>query len=204
MNNLKTDLMVPENTIGKTVDINHTVKLNKEEAKTTYNVARERLLNPDCWRDLAGIGTAEFELISRNEDFKQVQENDYLRINIPGPGSIAGDGYDWVIVEKIEENNFSETDKNIGLKLRASSNPHTDKTDTAHFFKKEATSTFIIKLKDDVVTAYYYGRNEVPNVEDVPILDKVRNTVVATGAAIGLSELQWNALLTGFLQKEEL
>lgn len=200
MNNLNTALLVPHNTIGKAVDINHTIKLNKEEAKSTYNLARARLINPDCWRNLAGVGTAEFELISANEDFKQVQENDYLRINIPGPGSIVGDGYDWVKVEKIEENNFSETDRSIGLKLRASSNPNNDKTDTAHFFKKEATSTFIIKLEDNVVTASYYGRNEVPNVENVSMLDKVRNTVVATGAAIGLSELQWNALIKGFLQ----
>ena len=200
MNNLNTSLLVPDNTIGKAVDINHTIKLNKEEAKSTYNLARARLMNPDCWRNLAGVGTAEFELISANEDFKQVQENDYLRINIPGPGSIVGDGYDWVKVEKIEENNFSETDRSIGLKLRASSNPNNDKTDTAHFFKKEATSTFIIKQEDNVVTASYYGRNEVPNVENVSMLDKVRNTVVATGAAIGLSELQWNALIKGFLQ----
>ena len=200
MNNLNTALLVPDNTIGKAVDINHTIKLNKEEAKSTYNLARARLMNPDCWRNLAGVGTAEFELISANEDFKQVQENDYLRINIPGPGSIVGDGYDWVKVEKIEENNFSETDRSIGLKLRASSNPNNDTTDTAHFFKKEATSTFIIKQEDNVVTASYYGRNEVPNVENVSMLDKVRNTVVATGAAIGLSELQWNALIKGFLQ----
>ena len=200
MNNLNTSLLVPDNTIGKAVDINHTIKLNKEEAKSTYNLARGRLMNPDCWRNLAGVGTAEFELISANEDFKQVQENDYLRINIPGPGSIVGDGYDWVKVEKIEENNFSETDRSIGLKLRASSNPNNDTTDTAHFFKKEATSTFIIKQEDNVVTASYYGRNEVPNVENVSMLDKVRNTVVATGAAIGLSELQWNALIKGFLQ----
>ena len=103
-------------------------------------------------------------------------------------------------MEKIEENNFSETDRSIGLKLRASSNPNNDKTDTAHFFKKEATSTFIIKQEDNVVTASYYGRNEVPNVENVSMLDKVRNTAVATGAAIGLSELQWNALIKGFLQ----
>lgn len=201
MNNLETTSLIPKNKIGKAVNLSHAVTTDKEEgAQTIYKLARERLLNPDCWQILAGAGTANFELISASTDFKQVQKNDHLRINIPGPGSIVGDGYDWVIVEKIEENNFLETDKSIGLRLRASSNPQNDKTDTAHFFKKDATSTFIIKLKDEVITASYYGRNEVPNIEDVPMLDKLRNTVVATGAAIGLSELQWNALIKGFLQ----
>lgn len=32
--------------------------------------------------------------------------------------------------------------------------------------------------------------------------DKIRNAVVAAGAILGLSEIQWKSLLKGFLQKE--
>ena len=30
------------------------------------------------------------------------KENEYFKIDIPGLGSAAGDGYDWVRVEKVE------------------------------------------------------------------------------------------------------
>ncbi len=201
MSNLDFSSLVPKNNIGKAVDLEHRVMGNVEDAKIIYKIARERLLNPDCWQDLAGSASAKFELILIGKKFRAAQENDYLRINIPGPGTVAGDGYDWVKIEKIEENSISGSDKSIAMKLRASSNPNNDNTDTAHFFKKEATSTFVIKIKDTIVTSNYYGRNEVPNIENVPLIDKIRNTVVATGAAIGLSELQWNGLVKGFLQK---
>ena len=193
--------IVPENKIGKAVDIEHSITVAESEAKKVYETARERLLNPGCWQKLSGSASATFEVISvDNVSLKEVRENDYLRIDIPGPGAAEGDGFDWVKVETIEEDKVQNADRSIALKLRASPNPNSDKTSAAHFFKEDATSSFIITLKSDTITVSYYGRNEVPNVKNVSIIDKVRNTLVAIGAAIGLSEIQWNSLVKGFLE----
>ena len=196
--------IIPENITGKAVDIEHSITVNANEAKQAYEVARERLLHPACWQQLSGSASATFELISDNiVSQNEVHENDHLRIDVPGPGAAEGDGYDWVKVETVEEDKVPGTDNSIALKLRASPNPNNNKTSTAHFFKEDATSTFIIKLKGNTITASYHGRNEVPNVKNVSIIDKIRNTLVAAGAAIGLSEIQWNALVKGLLEMDK-
>ena len=200
MSIFKDPSIVPENKIGKAVDIEHSITVDEKDAIRVYKIARERLLHPACWQKLSGLASATFELISDNIISQlEAKENDHLRIDVPGPGAAEGDGYDWVKVETIEEDKVPEAANSIALKLRASANPNNDKTSTAHFFKKDATSTFIIKLKGNTITASYYGRNEVPNVEGVSIIDKIRNTLVAAGAAIGLSEIQWNSLVKGLL-----
>jgi hypothetical protein len=51
------------------------------------------------------------------------------------------------------------------------------------------------------VVVSYHGRNEMPNIEGA-VADKIRNTIVASGAALGLSELHWKSLLNGLLAKE--
>ena len=196
--------IVPENKIGKAVDIENSITVDETEAKKVYEIARKRLLNPGCWQQLSGSASATFEVISDdNVSVNEVRENDYLRIDIPGPGAAEGDGFDWVKVETIEEDKVLNADKSIALKLRACPNPNSDKTSTAHFFKEDATSTFIIKLKGNTITVSYYGRNEVPNVKNVSIIDKIRNALVAVGAAIGLSEIQWNSLVKGFLEMDK-
>jgi hypothetical protein len=196
--------VVPRNVTGKSVDLEESVtEKSAEDADNTFNRACTRLLNPPIWHELAGIFSAEFEL---NDEAAQYPErlagvNDYLKINIPGPGNIAGDGYDWVKVEAIEENTLPGVDASFALRLRASSSPtHSDKV-TAHFFKDDATSTFVVKRTGNEVTVSYHGRNELPNT-DGSLGDKIRNTIVASGAALGLSELHWMALLKGLLAKE--
>ena len=196
--------IVPENKTGKAVDIEHSIPVDEYEAKKMYKIARERLLTPGCWQQLSGSASATFEVISNgNISLKEVKENDYLRIDIPGPGADEGDGFDWVKVETIKEDFIQEADNSIALKLRASPNPNNDKTSTAHFFKEDATSSFIIKLIGNTITVSYYGRNEVPNVKNVSIIDKVRNALVAVGAAIGLSEIQWDSLVKGLLEMDK-
>lgn len=196
--------IVPENVKGKSVDLEESVTENTiEEAENSFNRACTRLLNPPVWHQLAGTLSAEFELQDRTaENARRLAEvNDYLKINIPAPGNSAGDGYDWVKVDAIEENTLPDADTSFAIRLRSSSNPAHLEKGTAHFFTSDATSTFIVKRTGNKVIASYHGRNEVPNT-DGDVSDKIRNTVVASGAALGLSELHWKALLKGLLEKE--
>jgi hypothetical protein len=196
--------IIPKNFEGKSVDLDETVmEKNAEDAENTFNRACTRLLNPAIWHELAGALSAEFELQSpaAENPGRLAKLNDYIKINIPGPGNSAGDGYDWVMVEAIEENTLPDAESSFAIRLRSSRNPAHLEKGTAHFFNENATSTFIVKKEGNIVMASYHGRNEVPNI-DGQITDKIRNTVVASGAALGLSELHWKALLKGLLTKE--
>lgn len=196
--------IVPENTTGKAVDLQETVtEPTLEDAINTFNRACSRLLNPPIWHEVAGALSAEFELQTAEAQSVErlAQVGDYLKIDVPGPGPSAGDGYDWVQVEAVEENTFPEAAASFAIRLRACADPLHREEGTAHFFKDTATSTFVVKRNDNTVSVSYHGRNEVPNFEG-NITDKVRNTVVAAGAAVGLSELHWKSLIKGLLAKE--
>jgi hypothetical protein len=196
--------IVPANTVGKQVDLEYTLALpDIEKAKAIFRSACERLLSPSRWKDLAGFASASFEIYNTGGNTeKLLAENDLIQIDIPGPGGILGEGNDWVKAEIIERDFIDGTDESLGLRLRASKNPNTVVTDTAHFFGAAATSTFIIKRTGVNINLEYYGRNEAPNIHTVSIIDNIRNGIVAAGAVTGLSNLQWQALLKGFVKEE--
>jgi hypothetical protein len=196
---------IPDNYTGKQVDLEKSVtEENLDEASITYNRACKRLLNPPIWHELAGSLSARFILVTPDQvKIKRlIQLNDFLMIDIPGPGSSAGDGYDWVTVENIAQNIDARFEESFGMILRTSLNPRKPESGNAHFFGRSATSTFIVKRNTNVVVASYHGRNEQPNTDNVNMHDKIRNAVIAAGAISFFSELQWAALLDGFLQKE--
>ena len=196
---------VPENFEGKPLDIEHSITAaDLHEAINTYKRTCARLQNPGVWQQLAGSVGAGFELFSNtNKPAKRLmKKGDFLRIDIPGPGSAVGGGYDWVEVESFEESVAPDAEESFGITLRSSKNPAKPLDGTAHFFKEDASSSFIIKRNGLTVTACYYGRNELPNTNTSSMVDKLRNSLVATGAIAGLSNLQWHALTKGLLAAE--
>ena len=200
-----TSAFVPQQIKGKAVDLEEAVTENSTgEAMITFNRACKRLLAPHTWHQLAGVASADFKLSGTGNTTGQQNQasiNDYFKIDIPGPGPAAGDGYDWVQVENIKENADPSAEESLGMTLRASINPDKPSEGTAHFFKDGATSTLIIKRNGTVVTASYHGRNEEPNSRDVKLKDKIRNTLVSIGALGGISELQWTSLIKGLLER---
>lgn len=200
-----TPAFVPENIEGKPVDIEYKVtEKDLLAAQTTYNRVCKRLLNPPVWKQLAGSLSAEFALFSPDNQPAErlIEKGDYLRIDIPGPGSKAGEGYDWVRVEALQDGVAANADESFGIKLRSSKNPANPGDGTAHFFTENASSTFIVKRQGLTVAMCYYGRNELPNTNNDSMVDKVRNSLVAAGALAGMSNLQWNALAKGLLSDE--
>ncbi len=198
--------IVPENIKGKHTDVEHSITLNnREESLHAFKRAYKRMLNVNIWHELIGFAGAHFALADEhgNEISRLAQLNDYIRIDIPGPGPASGDGYDWVYIEAVEDNSNPEADEEaIGIRLRSCKNPHHPGKDTAHFFTSDATSAFIIQRKNNTVSASYHGRNEVLNTDTESVKDKIRNTLVGAGAKIGLSELQWATLIKSLLKEE--
>ncbi|RNL52117.1 hypothetical protein [Pedobacter jejuensis] len=190
---------VPEQVVGSEVDVVDERKFeHDEEALKRYLISSERLLDINNWGKYAGISA--FQLIDSHGVRAQrlAEQQDYIRIDIPGPGTKAGMGYDWVRIEEIERNDDGN-ERYILIRVRPCPHPLSDKNDTAHFLKDNATSTFIVRQRGNVVYAEEHGRNELPNTNTGSLYDKGRNFVVGMAAKIGLSYPQWSSLVKGLL-----
>jgi len=193
-----TNSFIPIQTEGKGLDLEYSVTNQVlADAFKLYDTASRRLLCPFLWHNLSGTGTAEFTIYDEGRNNSRlVNVEDHLFIDIPGTGT---ESHDWVIVEDIQQGVVMQANDSMGIKLRACGDPNNAEDKTSHFFTESATSTLIIVRNENVVTASYHGRNEKPNLETGNTLENIRNGVVALGALIGLSKLQWTSLLKGLL-----
>jgi hypothetical protein len=195
--------LIPENNTGVIIDSAAAEAFaSAEEAKAFFSIVKDRLLHPQKWHEVAGAGSAEFQLIDPGGQAvtRTAAVGDYFKIDIPGPGSSAGDGYDWVRVEDVKE--VSQPDvESVGLRVRPSTNPFNKDESIAHFYSEESTSTFIVTREGNKITATIYDRNTKPNINAGTIMDKVRDVAAGIGAIIGGSKLQWKGLAKGLVKR---
>lgn len=194
--------IIPENESGLQTNTESSKDFDDaRQAKEFYQTAKNRLLHVNEWQDLAGPATAAFQLTDEkgNDVNRIAQENDHFKIDIPGPGSGVGEGYDWVKVEAIASHE-GEAEAFTAITVRPAPNFLSHKKDIAHFFDAEATSSFVVKRDRNKVTAGVYGRNEKPNINSETTTDKIRNAAVAVGAMSGFSKMEWKSLVKGFLK----
>ncbi|MEO6455921.1 MAG: hypothetical protein ABIN97_17705 [Ginsengibacter sp.] len=195
--------IIPEQNEGWFSNTEEVVKKENPAAATElYNLARKRLLAVSQWNLLDIKMLAEFKLADKNGDkiTRPVKNGDFFKIKAGAPSSDAGEGYDWVQVEKVDELNNEYKDEQITfIIVHPSSNPTIKTNDVAHFFTSEASSCFVVYREKNIVTAAVYGRNEKPNTETDNLLDKARNAIVAIGAFAGFAKLQWKTLVKGLV-----
>jgi hypothetical protein len=185
---------IPPQYEGKQIDLEAKSTFDSEmAAKEFYLRAESRLLRAFEWYNIAKVPGATFVLTDHqgNEILREMHENDILRIDIPGPGSSSGSGYDWVRVDKIDKG-MTEKGEYCTITLRPTSNPTHDDEETAHFFKSMATSTLLVKRENLSVIA----------ADTAKLTDKIRNIVVGLGAKLGFSFSQWKSLIEGLVEKK--
>jgi hypothetical protein len=194
---------IPPQEEGKQADIIEMIKApDVQEAKLLFLQARERLFDIVHWGDISDGLSASFVLTNKQGTPRDgfPAKGDHIRINIPGPGSSAGEGYDWVRVEMIEDKRLPESDEEwSAMKVRPSEDP-LKQEGVAHFFESGATSSFIVKRSGMTITAEVHGRNEKPNTESKKLTDKIRNALVGTAATSGIAKIQWQKLAKGLLK----
>jgi hypothetical protein len=196
--------IVPHQQKGARKDIEHTVNaIDENDARKLFMIARNRLMNVNEWHRYTGRISATFKLTdaSGKELNRTVEKNDFIKIDLPGPGSVEGKGFDWVKIEAIDDKSKPDgTDEHLALRVRPCSNPEEEGKNVAHFFSDDSTSSFIIERHGREVTAAVYGRNEIPNTETTNKADKVRNALVGATAIAGLSNFQWKNLIQGLIE----
>jgi hypothetical protein len=195
--------IIPVQETGRKIDAESSVELKDEErARARFQKAKARLENVNEWKNYAGDISATFQLIDKDKKGtkRKPAKGDYFKIDIPGPGSKAGDGYDWVQVEEIV--NTSELHaESFGFRVRPTSNPDSEGEDTAHFYSEESTSSFLIEREGSKVTASIHDRNTKPNTNADHPLDKIRDTLVGAAGALSFSKIQWKKLTDGLVRQ---
>lgn len=196
--------IVPEQRTGKAIDAVSTVELREEEeAKAFFNRAKERLQHVNRWKDMAGALSATFQLVNSegSEVQRKAQKGDYFKIDIPGPGSESGEGFDWVQIEEVESTSSPDGER-FGFRVRPTDNPQNRKDDVAHFYSEMSTSSFVIERKNNKVTASVHDRNTKPNTDADTAIDKIRDAVVGAAGVATFSKIQWKKLTDGLVSRE--
>lgn len=196
--------IIPEQQTGKAIDTETSLDLNNaEEASAFFNVVKVRLQDVNHWHELAGSLSPDFQLMDKDgvEVQRTVQKGDYFKIDIPGPGTKSGEGYDWVQIEEIESTSTHDVES-FGLRVRPAKNPQNSKEDIAHFYSQQSTSSFTVTRENAKVTAAIYDRNTKANKDADTVTDKIRDAVFGAAGILGFSRLQWKALTDGLVKKE--
>jgi hypothetical protein len=202
MKEKKSNIIPPQRT-GKAIDAESGIELDEKESKTFFSEVKSRLQNVNRWKDYAGNISATFQLVDQSgkEINRPVQKGDYFKIDIPGPGTASGEGYDWVHVEEVE-NVTTPDGERFGLRVRPTDNPQNNKQDVAHFYSEESTSSFIVERKGNTITASVHDRNTKPNSDAEGTADKIRDAVVGAVGVAAFSKVQWKNLTDGLLKKD--
>lgn len=193
--------LTPQQHTGKAIDATSSREfLDKARAKHFFKILQYRLGDVNSWHALAGNTMAKFNLVDSDgqEVHRQPMKGDHFKIDILGPGSKEGDGYDWVRIETIQTQ--SDTDsESYGFTVRPSSNPNKPTTETAHFYSHESTSTFLVSRDGTTVTAEIHDRNAKPNEDATRTVDNIRDTVLAVVGIITFSKIQWQSFTDGLI-----
>lgn len=196
---------IPKQHVGKSLDYNRQIICTSEdEAIGKFKQITKDLLNVNDWKSLAHGISGEFKIL--NSDGAVVErglvENDFIRIDIPGPGMPSAEGYDWVQVSKLIEEQDVGYEKLL-LTIHPIPSPLNNLNDVAHFFKEYASSSFLIERRMNQISLHYAGRNEEINIENSKLLDNVRNIVVGLMAKLGASYPQWKAIIDGLADSSQ-
>ncbi len=196
--------LIPPQKSGIAKEVHHDLTAGSpQEASDIFNRAKTRLRSVNEWAYTAEGVSAKFLLCDAggNALSRPARQGDIVRIDLPGPHRASDSGYDWVVLDTVEEGADEEGNPWIVLTTRPTTDPTTDKNDdTAHFFSDASTGTFVIRQRGLRVEGSHYGRNELPNT-DGSLMDKARAAVVTAGAYLGMSDVQWSNLVKGLLQK---
>lgn len=196
------NLPIPAQTTGASCDVTSSVQMDSlEEAQAFFQTVRQRFVDINSWKLHAGEEKASFSLREPSGDLllREPKVGDYIRIQIPGLNNPGTDGYDWVQIEEVkEEDNLQE--QCLYIRVRPCPDPTAPDTSVKHFYCPEATSNFLIVRQGKEIRAEVHGRNELPNTQEVGGLEKIRNFLVAIGGILAGSKFQWKSLTEGLIE----
>lgn len=188
----------------KTDTVSSIKHISEKKAIEHFLVVKARLLNISEWDKVSGKVSAMFKLTDAtgNPVKRKPIPGDHIRIDLPAPKTDDGEGYEWVVIEQVDDQSNATTDEEyLSIRVHPANSPLNDKKAVAHFFEPQTSSTFIVKRNKSNVQAEVHGRNEMPNTHTDSLWGRIRNLFVALGAMLGMSKVQWKSLVEGLIKE---
>lgn len=166
--------------------------LSQYDAEDFYKQLSEQLLKISHWNINAGKLPASFELIDSQgkNGYLLADKNLLVKIKMPALKNKTGNGYDWVIIEKIDKHQEDQLEY-LHIQMRPCPCLENKKSGIAHFYEQTATNSFVLIRSGCEIQLSVNGRNEFPNMSNIRLRDMLRNVFVANGGIFGGSKLQW-------------
>ncbi|WBV53816.1 hypothetical protein [Chryseobacterium gambrini] len=195
-------LGVPIQKKGGFHDTESTKQFGIVEIDSKFAILKERFFAINRWKEYCGNASTDFKHFDASGDFvdRFPQKGDFIRIDIPGPGMLQAEGYDWVEILHLTHTD-TERSESYMMMCRPSKEPNKPKGYIEHFYTASATSNMVISKEGNFLKSGIYGRNESPNFK-VPFWDKIRNFLIAFGGIFGFGKMQWKILADGLLDFE--
>ncbi|MCY0976909.1 hypothetical protein PGH12_07050 [Chryseobacterium wangxinyae] len=196
------DHLLPKHDSGSSSDAAATKPcLSQGIAEDLYRKLADQLLNISHWNINAGKLPTKFDLVDSNGKggHFHAAENLFVKIKMPAPKNKTGNGYDWVVIEKVE-NYHEENIEYIHLQMRPCPCLDNKGGGIAHFYEQNATNSFILIRSGSDIQLSVHGRNESPNTSNVRLWDMLRNIFVAGGGIFGGSKLQWEDFVNSMIK----
>lgn len=196
--------MKPQISEGETLKVYWEEKLPFHlNEKEVYDLLTLRLYNINEWKGYFTVPAPDFLLADNNGSIiKNLPEvGDYIRIDLHGPGTSTGNGYDWVRIDFIKETITNLYNRNLQMKVKPSQNPVTGTNETAHFYTGNSFSEFCVGQEGQILYGWVRAGGEQLNLKEASgLLNKLRNLAVGITAKAGMSEIQWEQFIRGILQ----
>ncbi len=173
-----------------------------ETAFDLYESIESRLKSVNQWDTFSDKVKAKFTLFDAKtkQSTDRLKKGNLIRIDIPGIGNPSGSGYDWTKIIDIQIGKEDQGYPYFLMTISPCPAPDSTSAIVAHFFKEEATNTFIVRRLGSCIFAEVHGRNEIENTSEVPLLDTLRNKAVAIGSKYGLGSLNWLGFTQALLE----
>lgn len=176
--------------------------LMPELAAQKFDLLKQRFFSINYWKDYCDGLSSEFKLYDEAGLYveRKPQKGDFIRIDIPGPGDLKSNGYDWVQIVMIDDQPYNDEIERHIIICKPSRKPDGKSDRIAHFYSAESSSAFVISRGQNYIKVGVYGRNEIPNTKKSGLWGKIRNFLVSLGGFTRLTKIQWKSLSDGLLE----
>jgi hypothetical protein len=191
------DVLTGKKGKNKEYSNNHRYRDN-DEAREAFEKSKEKLMNVNGWSDMEGINST---FILHDQYGKpadgEARPGYYIKIELPGPKV-----ENWVQITGVQtEADVAEFTVHPSEKPQEKTDPNSE---IKHFFAKEASSTFRVERKANVIWAWEIGRNEVINNQESESERPILNTLIAEGGWAGFQKIQWDKLTRYLVHSEDV
>ncbi len=153
--------LVPRQQQGDRLDVEHHITAETvDEAQYLFVDAKDRLLDVNGWNRYCPEIGREFH-VTNNHGIgvgRHVRKHDLVRIDRPDAARAQSAGFDWVVAEAIEYDDYPDLGiETFAMRLRVTQDPQLKQPGVVA--DDDTSYTFVVERRGMKLYASYHGRN---------------------------------------------